>query len=85
MIEGKELLEFATEMIKILNEKSEKYQDDFKNTTIGVLRERMNEQIKDISKAVCGNILWDRVKVKRKLYHIANYCFLLCNKIDEEL
>lgn len=85
MIEGKELLEFATEMIKVLNEKTEKYHNDFKNTTISILRNRMNEQTKDISKIIVGNILWDKDKVKRKLHHIANYCFLLCNKIDEGL
>ena len=82
MIEGKELLEFAVEMIKVLNEKAEKYEGNFETTTIGILREKMQDQIYKIDGIISEHIDWNKEEVKRRLVHIANFAFLLSYKID---
>ena len=83
MIEGKELLEFATEMIKVLNEKAEKYENDFETTTVGVLRSKMDDQIEKISAIISSKIYWDRKEVMRRIVHVANFAFLLWYKVNE--
>lgn len=76
--------EFCFEMEDILLEKLPFYKNSWKTAGIGELRTKMNKQIKDISDIMMVGPDWDREKVKRKLLHIANYCFFLYSKIDGE-
>ena len=85
MIEGKELLEFATEMIKVLNEKSEKYEKDnnYEDCTEGFLVKQIQKQVEKYIRLP----VWKRNDAeyaeykKRRVTHIANFCFLLYNKM----
>ena len=81
MIDITELLEFTIGMVKILEEKSVKYEGDYEKTTIGILRDKMYDQIDKISHIISEKIDWDRDEVKRRLMHIANFCLLLYYKM----
>jgi len=89
MIEGKELLEFATEMIKVLNEKSEKYEKD--NNYSDITEEWILKNIENQLEKYIRLPVWKRNEAeyaeykKRRLTHIANFCFLLWYKLQEEL
>ncbi len=74
---------FTTEMMDMLKEKFGKYEDSWKDNSLGELRAKMDEQIKEISNIISPKIDFDRGQVKRKLIHIANYCSLLYNKLEE--
>ena len=80
MIEGKELLEFATEMIKVLNEKTEKYKGDWETTHVNTLLKCIEDQLEKLKDPILNDGIPYR---KRRLLHIANFCFLLYNKLIE--
>ncbi|KKL89884.1 hypothetical protein LCGC14_1910180 [marine sediment metagenome] len=76
------LKDFMGKMFDVLEEKFEKYRDSWKTIPIGELRPKINEQIQIISDIISTDIDWDREQVKRKLLHIANYCFFLYSKLE---
>lgn len=75
--------EFGYEMEDVLEEKFPKYKDSWKNASISELRTKMDKQIFFISKIITTKIEWDKEKVRRKLLHVANYCFFLYNRLGE--
>ena len=85
MIEGKELLEFATEMIKVLNEKFEKFEKD--NNYDDITEEWILQNIENQLEKYIKLPVWKRNEAeyteykKRRLIHIANFAFLLYNKL----
>ncbi len=54
------LEEFKKEMNKILKEKYPKYKDSWKTAGIGVIKPKINEQMKKISEIIMSGIDWDR-------------------------
>ena len=78
-------IDFSYLMKEVLNEKFPKYNDSWKNTGIGELRAKIDEQMKDISDIIVEKIDWDKEIVKRKLIHVANYCYFLYNNIEAEI
>ncbi|KKM23392.1 hypothetical protein LCGC14_1615650 [marine sediment metagenome] len=82
IVKSDKLKEFTIEMSNILEEKFEKYKDSWKTTSIGELRPKIGEQMKGITDIIMTGYEFDREKVKRKLLHIANYCFFLYNRLE---
>ena len=81
MIDVIDLLKFVAEMATVLKEKSEKYEGNFEETTLGSLRANMDLQIMKISDIICSKIDWDREEVKRRLVHVANFALLAYYKL----
>lgn len=84
MIKRVKLQQFAEKMDKILDEKFEKYQDGYKFVDISELLESLNKQLKNIepsnSETTIINASINR-KNRRTLYHVANYCYLISNRL----
>jgi len=75
---------FAEEMEKILDEKSEKYQDGWKLANISELLESLNKQLKKIRFSDYENSIINaniNKRNQRTLHHVANYCLLICNRL----
>lgn len=88
MIEGKEVLEFAVEMIKVLREKTKKYEGDYETTGKHTLLKGIEDQIIKYKDSVWneGNISQRSIPYRmRRLVHAANFCLLLRCKLQEEL
>jgi hypothetical protein len=83
IVENTNLEEFKEEMNKILKEKYPKYKDSWKCDGIGIIRDKMDYQMKSISNIIMSCVDWDQKEVKRKVLHIANYCLFLYNKLSE--
>jgi len=77
MIDGKELLEFAVEMITVLREKAEKYEknNNYEDCTEEFLFEQIEKQIEKFKMGATFPYK------RRRLTHIANFCFLLAYKL----
>ena len=78
---------FVDEMIKVLDEKFEKYQDSWRDTNSGDLRAKLKEQVKDLNNLITSNIEFKKPdyekRVRRKLIHIGNYSGFLHDKFSE--
>ena len=78
---------FVKEMIKVLDEKYEKYQDSWKDTNSGDLRAKLKEQVENLNNIITSNTEFKKPgyeeKVRRILIHIANYCCFLYDKFGE--
>ena len=78
------LQKFVEEMENILDEKSEKYQDGWKFAKINKLLESLKKQLKTIEPSAYENSNINRRINKRNrriLLHIANYCFLVSERL----
>ena len=79
-----EAYEFGYEMEEILQEKLSKYKDSWKTTSILKLHNKMIEQIEKMPHIEYHHLTdIDRIKARRRLIHIANYCFFLYNRLGE--
>jgi len=79
MNEKKEKLEEFTELMeKILDEKTEKYKDSYKTSTLGDLRAKIHSQLRTLVLVKDGEL---KERAKRKLIHIANFAYLIYNRL----
>ena len=82
MTDKKEKLqEFVEEMERILDEKAIELGDSWKTSTLGELRGEIHKQAKSLSILICAKIDWDHERAKRILTHIANFSYLLYNRL----
>lgn len=82
MTDKKEKLEeFTKGMERILDEKTEELGDSWKTSTLGELREELHKQAKSLSVLISGKIDWDRERAKRILTHVANFAYLIYNRL----
>ena len=83
-----EFNKFVVEMVKVLDEKFEKYQDSWKDTNSGDIRAKLKEQVEDLNNIITSNTEFKKPgyeeKVRRILIHIANYCCFLFNMFMEK-
>nr|BDI55166.1 MAG: nucleotide pyrophosphohydrolase, MazG-like [uncultured archaeon] len=79
-----EVDEFADEMIEILEEKTEKYKDiTWEMVTIDTLKAKMTDQITALDYYIKRGLAKEKHFARRKLIHIANYCFFLYNRLGK--
>ena len=72
------LAEFRNEMMEILKEKFDKYQNIWKNSETEYLLFKLKQQLKQIRLYTVNSEI-----TKRKLLHIANYCYFIYEKLKE--
>ena len=72
------LEEFTKGMERILDEKAKKYGDPW---TLGELREQLHKQAKSLSVLISEKIEWDHERAKRIATHIANFAYLIYNRL----
>jgi len=77
---------FTDEMIKILQEKLPEYTNTWKTVDLKTLQNKMKEQIEkgNIFNVILRDSYITKEKTRRRLLHIANYCFFLYNRIEDE-
>ena len=77
---------FTDEMIKILQEKLPEYTSTWKTVDLKTLQNKMKEQIEkgNIFNVILRDSYITKEKTRRRLLHIANYCFFLYNRIEDE-
>ena len=92
MIDDMLLEEFGEEMKKILEAKLPEYQDTWKTVPLGTLKHKLIKQLGGVvfyisdllPKELAQKVdIEHRNKMKRKLLHIANYCFFLYSRLKE--
>jgi len=84
MVKKEELQQFAEEMEKILDEKFEKYQDGWKFAEISKLLDSLRFQLETIEPSDYEDSIVNRninKRNRRTLLHVANYCFLISNRL----
>ena len=78
---------FVVEMVKVLDEKFDKYQDSWKDKNSWYLRVKMKKQVEELNNIITSNNEYKNTdynkKVRRKLIHIANYICFLFDKFSE--
>lgn len=72
-----DLSTFAEEMKKVLDEKFEQYKDSWKTMDLGFLKYKLDDMAKNTY------VYKPESNPKRKLIHIANYCYFLYNRLAE--
>jgi len=86
------LEKFREEMKKILDEKLPKYQDTWKIVPLGSLKHKIVKQLGGLVFHISDLLprelaqkvdIAHKNKMKRKLLHIANYCFFLYTRLKE--
>ena len=82
MIREKDLKPFVGKIVNIFEEKFPKYRDTWRSASMEYLKEKLEEQVKELTLPPPITTIPREEKTKRTLAKIAAYCALIFIKFD---